>query len=70
MLGAALFGVAGAFVAVPIAALMLTLFDIYARKYELLPSLAPPAGAARPTARTARATRARCAGGSAGSRVW
>ena len=42
MFGAALFGVAGAFVAVPVAALMLALFDIYSRKYELLPQLAAP----------------------------
>jgi predicted PurR-regulated permease PerM len=40
MFGAALFGVGGAFVAVPIAALILALFEIYSRKYELLPQIA------------------------------
>ncbi len=40
MLGAALFGVAGALVAVPIAALILALFEIYSHKYDLIPSLA------------------------------
>lgn len=40
MFGAALFGVGGAFVAVPVAALMLALFDIYVHKYDLLPYLA------------------------------
>jgi predicted PurR-regulated permease PerM len=40
LFGASLFGVGGAFVAVPVAALMLALFDIYAHKYELLPHLA------------------------------
>ncbi len=40
MFGAALFGVSGAFVAVPVAALFLALFDIYSRKYELLPQIA------------------------------
>jgi predicted PurR-regulated permease PerM len=42
LLGAALFGAAGAVLAVPVAALLLALLDIYARKYELLPSLRPP----------------------------
>ena len=41
LLGAALFGAAGAVLAVPVAALLLALLDIYARKYELLPSLRP-----------------------------
>jgi predicted PurR-regulated permease PerM len=45
MLGAALFGAAGALLAVPVAALLLALTDIYARKYELLPGLAPPPAA-------------------------
>ena len=40
MVGAALFGVGGAFVAVPVAALLLALFDIYAHKYEVLPHIA------------------------------
>lgn len=41
LLGASLFGVAGALVAVPVAALGLALFQIYTRTYELLPQLAP-----------------------------
>lgn len=39
LLGAALFGVAGALVAVPVAALLLSLFEIYSRTYQLLPEL-------------------------------
>ncbi|MDN5789838.1 MAG: AI-2E family transporter [Micrococcales bacterium] len=38
--GASLFGVGGAFVAVPVAALLLAMFDIYSRKYEVLPHVA------------------------------
>ncbi|WP_347352527.1 AI-2E family transporter [Intrasporangium sp.] len=37
MFGASLFGVGGAFVAVPVAALGLALFDIYVHKYDVLP---------------------------------
>ena len=44
MLGASLFGVAGAFLGIPVAAMLLALLDIYARKYELLPELVPPPG--------------------------
>lgn len=48
MFGASLFGVGGAFVAVPMAALMLALFDIYANKYEVAEVddavFAPPEG--------------------------
>lgn len=48
MFGASLFGVGGAFVAVPMAALMLALFDIYANKYEVAELddavFAPPEG--------------------------
>jgi predicted PurR-regulated permease PerM len=40
MVGAALFGVGGAFVAVPVAALLLALFEIYAHKYDVLPHIA------------------------------
>jgi predicted PurR-regulated permease PerM len=40
MFGAALFGVGGAFVAVPVAALLLAMFDIYVHKYEVLPHIA------------------------------
>ncbi len=39
LLGAALFGVAGAFVAVPVVAMLLALLDIYGNRYELLPEL-------------------------------
>ena len=35
LLGAALFGVAGAFLAVPVVAMMLALLDIYGKRYEL-----------------------------------
>jgi predicted PurR-regulated permease PerM len=37
MFGASLFGVGGAFVAVPVAALLIAMFDIYVHKYEVLP---------------------------------
>ena len=40
ILGAALFGVAGALVAVPISALLLSLVEIYSRTYDVLPQLA------------------------------
>jgi hypothetical protein len=43
ILGAALFGVAGARVAVPIAALLLSLVEIYSRTYDVVPQLGPPA---------------------------
>jgi predicted PurR-regulated permease PerM len=47
LLGAALFGAAGAFVAVPVSALLLSLVDIYSRQYDLLPQLGlPPPSAA------------------------
>jgi predicted PurR-regulated permease PerM len=42
LLGAALFGVAGAFCAVPVAALGLALFEIYSRTYETLPAFGSP----------------------------
>lgn len=42
MLGAALFGVAGAFVAVPAAALIVALVQIYTRKYDVLADVLPP----------------------------
>ncbi len=35
LLGAALFGVAGAFLAVPVVAMLLALVDIYAKRYDL-----------------------------------
>ncbi|MDA8434994.1 MAG: AI-2E family transporter [Actinomycetales bacterium] len=54
LLGAALFGVAGAFLAVPVVAMMLALLDIYGKRYELAseslvvadPVAEQPAGAA------------------------
>ncbi len=39
LLGAALFGVAGAFLAVPVVAMLLALLDIYGHRHELLPDL-------------------------------
>ncbi|WP_147066039.1 AI-2E family transporter [Terrabacter aerolatus] len=48
LFGAALFGVGGAFVAVPVAALMLALFEIYSRTYELMPELAAMQPGERP----------------------
>ena len=36
MLGASLFGIAGALLAVPVAALLLALFEIYSKRYEVL----------------------------------
>jgi len=67
MFGAALFGVGGAFVAVPIAALILALFEIYSRKYELLPQIAAiqPGERARP----AKDDDARKGGARAGEQV-
>jgi len=35
LLGASLFGIAGALLAVPVAAQLLTLFQIYGRRYEI-----------------------------------
>jgi predicted PurR-regulated permease PerM len=42
LLGAALFGVGGALVAVPVAALGLALFQVYSRTFDLLPELTAP----------------------------
>ena len=39
LLGAALFGVAGAFLAIPVVAMLLALLDTYAKRYELVPRL-------------------------------
>lgn len=39
LLGAALFGVAGAFLAVPVVAMLLSLLEIYGHRHELLPEL-------------------------------
>ena len=46
MLGAALFGVAGALLAVPVAALLLALFEIYTKRYEVLVDYYQPADSA------------------------
>ena len=40
LLGAALFGVAGAFLAVPVIAMLLALLNIYGHRYDLLPEIA------------------------------
>lgn len=40
LLGAALFGVAGAVLAIPVTAMLLTLLGIYRKRYALIPSLA------------------------------
>jgi predicted PurR-regulated permease PerM len=42
MLGTALFGVAGAFLAVPVVAMLLAFIETYANRYELLPDGARP----------------------------
>ncbi len=39
LLGAALFGVAGAVLAVPVVAMLLSLVDVYVRRHELIPSV-------------------------------
>src|SRR5215212_2117546 len=41
MIGTALFGVAGALLSIPVAAVILALVDIYVRRHELLPELHP-----------------------------
>ena len=47
LLGAALFGVAGAFLAVPVIAMLLALLNIYGHRYELLPEIVQIARQAR-----------------------
>jgi predicted PurR-regulated permease PerM len=42
LLGAALFGIAGAFLAVPVSAMLLSLLDIYGKRYDLASELADP----------------------------
>jgi predicted PurR-regulated permease PerM len=56
LLGAALFGVAGAFLAVPVIAMLLALLNIYGHRYELLPEIAERIDAknVRPKPRRAR----------------
>lgn len=48
ILGLSLFGIAGALLAIPVVAMMLSLLDIYRTRYELLPGLADPAASRRP----------------------
>ncbi|MDZ7576596.1 MAG: AI-2E family transporter [Candidatus Nanopelagicales bacterium] len=43
LMGAALFGVAGALLAVPVTAMLLAMLEIYVNKYELLPAPGEPA---------------------------
>ena len=52
MLGAALFGAAGAVLAIPVTATVLALFDIYGHKYELIPQLKQPDPSPRPERRS------------------
>ena len=42
ILGTAMFGVAGALLAIPVVAMLLTLLDLYRTRYELVPALAEP----------------------------
>lgn len=42
ILGTSLFGVAGALLAIPVAAMLLTLLDLYRTRYALAPALSPP----------------------------
>jgi predicted PurR-regulated permease PerM len=44
ILGTSLFGVAGALLAIPVAAMLLTLLDLYRTRYALVPALSLPAG--------------------------
>jgi len=48
MIGTALFGVAGALLSIPVAAVILALVDIYVRRHELLPELRVAAAAPIP----------------------
>lgn len=50
ILGGALFGIAGALLAIPVAAMLLTLLDLYRTRYALVPEIVSPAptGAAGP----------------------
>lgn len=41
ILGTSLFGVAGALLAIPVAAMLLTLLDLYRTRYALAPALSP-----------------------------
>jgi predicted PurR-regulated permease PerM len=46
ILGTSMFGVAGALLAIPVVAMLLTLLDIYRTRYDLVPELAEPGSAA------------------------
>ena len=49
ILGTAMFGVAGALLAIPVVAMLLTLLDLYRTRYELLPELEEPVSASATT---------------------
>jgi predicted PurR-regulated permease PerM len=44
MVGAALFGVAGALLAIPVGAMLIALGELYQKRHPLIPSLLPPGG--------------------------
>ena len=69
LLGAALFGVAGAFLAVPVIAMLLALLNIYGHRYELLPEISEriDAKVVRPTPPRWRRHRTQAAGATAES---
>jgi len=49
ILGTALFGLAGALLAIPVVAMLLALLDLYRTRYDMLPALAdPPTSASEP----------------------
>lgn len=57
LLGAALFGVAGAFLAIPVAAMLLALLETYGKRYELLPQMQEQMSQESPTRRSWKAHR-------------
>ena len=66
LLGAALFGVAGAFLAVPVVAILLALLQIYGHRHELLPDIAQAIDATDPP-RTGGRTRGQRSAGAEGA---
>jgi len=54
ILGLALFGIAGALLAIPVVAMLLTLLDIYRTRYELLPGLVAAQAASAPRTGSSR----------------
>ncbi|GAB2460760.1 AI-2E family transporter [Xylanimonas ulmi] len=66
ILGSSMFGIAGALLAVPVVAMLLSLLELYRTRYELVPALAADAAAPDPgatrTSDGARAARAGAAG--------